>query len=765
MPCASLRHLTFSKTSGREPLTYKWNTNETSPDIIVNKSGDYIITVADPYGCTIEKSKMIELSESFFENLEGPNKVCANDINPMYSFLGNSSLYDYTLTEKKLPNGPENTSTLNSNNDVYSFIVNISNKSGTYQLIVRSRNKNSQTVCDSLLLELEVNGIEKPEIVDSFYSCRPFQYILREDNGNQIDWYNLVNGELYKIQNGNIISVNSGGLYVGIYNDVNGCTAQDTINLLEQNDLRTFISGCYDVCDTIIAKGNVFVPGLDGNRIYKSWKYVHIDSNNIIKQGSDSKVDSFLLLKKHEGKIYLVVEDYHGCIDTSDLLCLSVPECVQAMNCDTIYLNCPHLSFNKDSFDCVNMMGYYSVNGEIIVSGDYNLCMPNPLEIKNFIWVQQPTITRMGNTIKIEGGKLKMHVDSCTGSIDIYVRLCKNGAECKKLLDDYELECFHNTCGVIAVVSVPQNTTTTRIQIYGYIDNKENCGTTYNYVKVTLLTDNCQQQLAQKFVQKLNFNEYYTYFDILNDSLQNCYCVRVNLCSNQNNCLASCDIQGVCTGSSQLRSAGGSNGLNVDFTCVNQTQSGINNYTFNSSYDQNQLGIYMDEVQLLNNDNINHYCNDGDCSGGFHASSSLTTIETRFMMKFLDYPYATFGIDTSYSLPGCSSTPLKKKPNSGPESSEGLINNLGGQMLNEDIWIIPNPAKDVIKVYFTIPSDESGYGIKMLDFKGNVIKVVSCQSNSSYIDINLIEYSSGLYYINLTKDGGFRKAQKVVVIK
>ncbi|MBK8403229.1 MAG: hypothetical protein IPL25_03800 [Saprospiraceae bacterium] len=302
MPCASLRHLTFSKTSGREPLTYKWNTNETSPDIIVNKSGDYIITVADPYGCTIEKSKMIELSESFFENLEGPNKVCANDINPMYSFLGNSSLYDYTLTEKKLPNGPENTSTLNSNNDVYSFIVNISNKSGTYQLIVRSRNKNSQTVCDSLLLELEVNGIEKPEIVDSFYSCRPFQYILREDNGNQIDWYNLVNGELYKIQNGNIISVNSGGLYVGIYNDVNGCTAQDTINLLEQNDLRTFISGCYDVCDTIIAKGNVFVPGLDGNRIYKSWKYVHIDSNNIIKQGSDSKVDSFLLLKNMKGK-------------------------------------------------------------------------------------------------------------------------------------------------------------------------------------------------------------------------------------------------------------------------------------------------------------------------------------------------------------------------------------------------------------------------------------------------------------------------------
>lgn len=39
-------------TGGILPLTYLWNTNQTAPSILVNQSGNYIVTVTDDAGCT-----------------------------------------------------------------------------------------------------------------------------------------------------------------------------------------------------------------------------------------------------------------------------------------------------------------------------------------------------------------------------------------------------------------------------------------------------------------------------------------------------------------------------------------------------------------------------------------------------------------------------------------------------------------------------------------------------------------------------------------
>lgn len=767
MPCASQKHLSFVKTTGREPLNYLWNTNDTIQDIYVNKSGDYKINVTDSYGCNIELKKSIELTESFLGDLTGPQSICANDIYPSFSFIGNTSLYDYTLTEKLLPNGSDTTRTLSGTNDLYKFIINLTNKSGTYRLTIKAKNKNSQTICDSVVQNLEIFAVQKPEIVDSFYSCRPFLYLLKENTDRQIDWYNLIDSELFTIGKGSNINVQSGGAFVGIYTNENGCAESDTILLEEQLNLRTFISGCYDVCDTVLEKGHVYIPMLDDNRIYKSWKYVHADSNNIIKQGTDSKVDSFLLQKRHEGKMYLVAEDYNGCIDSSDLLCLTILECLPAVDCDNFTMTCPHLAFTKDSFDCTNMMGYYEVNGEIVVGGDYDLCTPNPLEIKNFIWVVQPTLTRTGNIIRIEGGVLKMHVDSCTGFIDIYVRLCKNGSECKKLLEHYDLECYDNTCGLLSVITTPQTMSTTRIQAYGYIDNTANCGSTYNYIKVVLLKDDCQQQIEQKFVQKTDFNKFNVYFDVPNDSLRNCYCLRVSLCSNQNNCLSSCDIPYVCNGSSQLKSSGGSNSTNMDIECVGTTMNGTKNYTFDASFDDNQYGIYMDSVYIFNNESTQHYCNEGDCSGSFSADSTIHTINTRFLIKFPDYPNATLAIDTSYSLPNCNNSHLIRAGNNKYAKIDPKFkpNKSILDEQSEFLTVVPNPAKDFFRINYYLSDQSAEYKFRILDFKGNLIEEFASNRNASFLDMTITNYPAGLYFVSLVKNSAIRKAQRLIIIK
>jgi hypothetical protein len=448
MECISHKQLNFNKTDGRSPVTYTWNTSDTTSSIMVGQSGLYKITVTDPYGCKIILNKDVIVSESFTNELQGLDSICSNMSNPTFTFFGNDALFDYFVTKKEMPSGTEDT-ILYSGTNTHTFTFDIDSITGFYRIIIRAYSNGTSTVCDSIIHDITINESNIPLIQDSLYSCKPYTYVLTETHDYNLEWFSLGRSESFFLGSGPEVDVHKGGKYIGVYKNSHGCIESDTIEIENQINLTPFISGCYDICDTTLENGIVYVPMLDDNTIYNWWRYKHLDSNFVIKQGFNSKVDSFLLQKRHEGKMYLVVESLNGCIDSSDLLCLKVKECIPPIDCDTVSMTCPHLSFIKDTFECDSMFGYYSVFGDIVVGNDgFTLCTPNPFIIDDLEWIEQPTITITGHTIHFSGGKLRMHVDSCTGEINISVRLCKDGAECIQELAPYDFECWHNTCGL-----------------------------------------------------------------------------------------------------------------------------------------------------------------------------------------------------------------------------------------------------------------------------------------------------------------------------
>jgi len=67
--------------------------------------------------------------------------------------------------------------------------------------------------------------------------------------------------------------------------------------------------------------------------------------------------------------------------------------------------------------------------------------------------------------------------------------------------------------------------------------------------------------------------------------------------------------------------------------------------------------------------------------------------------------------------------------------------------------IYPNPAKDRIKVVLNLPNDAKNINYSILDINGNVLENKEIeQIQSKYIDIHLIDYSIGTYFLQLKID-------------
>jgi PKD repeat protein len=295
LQCESHREINFNKQTGRSPLSYLWNTSDTTSSIIINQTGTYDITVTDPYGCKVILDTFVPVSESFTNELVGPDSICSNLVNPKFTFYGSNSLYDYFVTEKELPSGSEDTIAFSFlGNNIYEFTFDKTGKTGVYRITIRAYLEGTQTICDSIIHEIKINEPDIPLILDSLNSCKPYTYILKESNNLNLKWYEIGSQGLFVLDTGSQISVHKGGKYIGFYTNSHGCTETDTVEIEDQINLRPFISGCYEICDTILDKGNVFIPILGDDVTYNWWKYKHLDSNFVIKQGTNSKVDSFL---------------------------------------------------------------------------------------------------------------------------------------------------------------------------------------------------------------------------------------------------------------------------------------------------------------------------------------------------------------------------------------------------------------------------------------------------------------------------------------
>lgn len=76
---------TFTASGGG---TYTWNTGESTPDIVVCKSGTYTVTVTNTHGCTATSTRTLAIIELPNTNITGSDKICIGNTTTLTSSSG-----------------------------------------------------------------------------------------------------------------------------------------------------------------------------------------------------------------------------------------------------------------------------------------------------------------------------------------------------------------------------------------------------------------------------------------------------------------------------------------------------------------------------------------------------------------------------------------------------------------------------------------------------------------------------------------------------
>ncbi len=461
-------------------------------------------------------------------------------------------------------------------------------------------------------------------------------------------------------------------------------------------------------------------------------------------------------------------------------LCMDTLECVKNLgksftcydepceDCDTLTTTCPHLGFYKDTFDCADSIGYYTVFGTIVLGGveGFSLCTPDPFIIENMEWVEQPPITYSGNTITISGDLIKMKDDSCNGSVNVKVRLCRDGIECIKSLPEADFECYNNTCGITRGITYLKSNGTYKLDIIGYVDNLVNCGDDHDWVRATLLDSTCMHLIDNEYVSKTGFNKYRALFDVPDTSRSNCYCLKVCLSSGTSQCEEVCTIP-FCIGSNQYLSSGGNGNINIAVACAMHTSTG-NIFSYTTSFDGNAYDIYQDSL-IYEAETISHSCSEGTCSGAFKIDTLATTVDMTLFFNNPDFPIATIGIDTTISLPSCNGPghPLKGKDIVINASKAGEQYQIVKTEVNKNtkLSLVPNPTNSSTTIYYQVPDKEEGWEINILDFAGKSFEKKICYDLKGNFKFDCSDRASGMYFVVLKRNGKITASIKLLIIK
>ena len=130
---------------------------------------------------------------------------------------------------------------------------------------------------------------------------------------------------------------------------------------------------------------------------------------------------------------------------------------------------------------------------------------------------------------------------------------------------------------------------------------------------------------------------------------------------------------------------------------------------------------------------------------------NYTTSLQNGSFRFTDLPFGTYRI--SYDIPGIYSPVIwVTLTENDPERLQvSLVVNLGSVDVEEPeiqlVELYPNPAKENITI--KLPADNSNYYIQVVDMQGRIVRTGSVESQNSILLIDVEQYSPGLYHINL----------------
>lgn len=124
--------------------------------------------------------------------------------------------------------------------------------------------------------------------------------------------------------------------------------------------------------------------------------------------------------------------------------------------------------------------------------------------------------------------------------------------------------------------------------------------------------------------------------------------------------------------------------------------------------------------------------------------------------RFTNLPWGTYRI--SYDIPGLTSPDIwvTLTPENPEKLQVTLIVNQGTTAVNdpklEEIKLYPNPAKEEINM--PLPGVNTNYDIHMIDMQGKVVYTGSVRNTNGVITVGVGSLAPGLYHINLKGDHG-----------
>ncbi len=289
--------LAFEQTTGDSIVHYEWSPGGQTTEMIYNlPTGLYQVTVTDLHGCTFspfEPEEVIKTSP-FLGGINGKFILC-----PSTSQSVSIPTVD-TLTTYFIK--------------VYAMIDSV--------------------ICSYIMENVVVNPGPPTLSFDIEYQCDPFLVTITETNNLSVNW-NIATTYNY-LGSGPQYQSYQGGNYAVNYSNSYGCTTSRIVTTKQAINMN-LLSGCYALCDTLLADSTICLMAPPGS--YDAWRWVLLP-NELLMNGGPGVVSPLCLNDGWEGEIVLYVtrnlpngpqlgppDSIIVCTEVSDPFCLDVLEC------------------------------------------------------------------------------------------------------------------------------------------------------------------------------------------------------------------------------------------------------------------------------------------------------------------------------------------------------------------------------------------------------------------------------------------------------
>ena len=256
---------TINVIGGTSPLTYLWDdaNNQTTSNAIGLLAGNYNVTVTDANGCMLSDAVVITESDSALSLISTVSNLnCYQDSLGSISIVASGGIGNYTY----LWSNGETTSSLN-NIGAATYTIDVTDSANcivSETFIV--------TEPDSLEHVLSFNDI-------SCFGLSDGSSDVTVTGGTVPYSYNWNGPANYSSTNSNIDLLSSGMYYIAV-SDGNGCTLNDSVNIIEPLPLVTVVSSVDPLCHNS-SDGSITVLVEGGNAPYTS-NYGIINPTNIV---------------------------------------------------------------------------------------------------------------------------------------------------------------------------------------------------------------------------------------------------------------------------------------------------------------------------------------------------------------------------------------------------------------------------------------------------------------------------------------------------